>query len=87
MGFSYLEGKNWLDVTREERLFCLYLYWDIRGGERGFVSWLNGNADLGLGVDDDWQVGFEVCFYRAGISHINSKCKNPHTSLLLVPMI
>jgi len=23
----------------------------------------------------------------AGISHINSKCKNPHTSLLLVPMI
>jgi len=22
-----------------------------------------------------------------GISHINSKCKNPHTSLLLVPMI
>jgi len=24
---------------------------------------------------------------RTGISHINSKCKNPHTSLLLVPMI
>lgn len=64
MGFTYLGGKSWLDVTREERLFCSYLYWDVKGKERDFVLWLNENTDLGLEPDVDWEVGYEVCFYR-----------------------
>jgi len=64
MGFTYLDGKNWVDVTREERLFCLYLYWDIKDKEKEFVLWLNENWDLGLSVDDNWEAGYEVCFYR-----------------------
>lgn len=64
MGFSYLEGRNWLDVTREERLFCSYLYWDIKDKEKDFILWLNENTDLELRVDDNWEVGYEVCFYR-----------------------
>lgn len=64
MGFTYLDGKNWLNVTREERLFCSYLYWDIKGREKDFVRWLNENSDLDLRFEDNWEVGYEVCFYR-----------------------
>lgn len=48
MGFTCLDGENWLNVTREERLFCPYLYWDIKGKEKDFVRWLNENSDLDL---------------------------------------
>ena len=64
MGLSYLGGKNWLDVTREERLFCSYLYWDIKTKERDFVRWLDKNCGLDLRLDTFWEVGYEVCFYR-----------------------
>ncbi len=64
MGFKYLNGKSWLDVTREERLFCSFLYWDIRQSERDFIIWLNNNTDLALQVDANWEIGYEVCFYR-----------------------
>jgi len=65
MGFTYLNGKNWLDVTREERLFCAYLYWDIKGKEKDFVLWLNRQkTELKLNINDTWEAGYEVCFYR-----------------------
>ena len=64
MGFTYLNGENWLDVTREERLFCACLYWDIKGKEKDFVLWLNENKELKLKVSDTWEAGYEACFYR-----------------------
>lgn len=80
MGFSYL-GYNdkaqrynkWLDVTREERLFCSHLYHDIRSGglEQDFVRWLRDErfwqskpAPDCLDASQDWEVAYEVCFYR-----------------------
>ena len=64
MGFSYLQDKNWLEITREERLYCAFLYWDIKGREKDFVSWLDNNHGLQLNSDAGWEVGYEVCFYR-----------------------
>lgn len=64
MGFSYLQGKSWLEITREERLYCAFLYWDIKGREKDFVSWLDDNHGLQLDSDAEWEVGYEVCFYR-----------------------
>jgi len=64
MGFAYLDGENWLNVTREERLFCSYLYWDIASNEKDFITWLNTNTKLQLDVDSNWEIGYEVCFYR-----------------------
>lgn len=64
MGFTYLDGKDWIEVTREERLFCSYLYWDIKGKEHRFIEWLNINSELRLKSEDTWEVGYEVCFYR-----------------------
>lgn len=63
MGFSYLNGNNWLDVTREERSFCAHLYWDIKGNEKKFISWLN-TKHMGLNTECEWEIAYEVCFYR-----------------------
>jgi len=64
MGLSYLQNKNWLEITREERLYCAFLYWDIKDRERDFISWLNDNHGLQLNSDAGWEIGYEVCFYR-----------------------
>ena len=74
MGFDYLDKKNWIDITREERFFCAYLYFDIKKDVNNFINWLNENTldpkyndkkiHLGLDVKQEWDVGFEVCFYR-----------------------
>ena len=64
MGFSYLQGKSWLEITREERLYCAFLYWDVKDREKDFISWLNDSHGLQLDSDAGWEIGYEVCFYR-----------------------
>lgn len=74
-GFSYLKDKdgnkqNWREVTRDERFFCAHLYERIRGNERDFIKWLNkhsiqdGKPPLKLDARWEWEIGYEVCFYR-----------------------
>lgn len=67
MGFSYLNGQRWANITREERFFCAELYEAIKGREKEFVAWLNRQftEPLNAGeIDAEWEVAFEVCFYR-----------------------
>jgi len=53
------------------------------GDHGGFWEWLDELAQS-FDIFIPEKVLEEI---KTGISHINSKCKNPHTSLLLVPMI
>jgi len=64
MGLSYLQNKSWLEITREERLYCAFLYWDVKDREKDFISWLDDNYDLQLNSNAGWEIGYEVCFYR-----------------------
>jgi len=73
MRLSYLGNQSWLDITREERLFCSHLYQDIRSShlEQGFVQWLkeaaawkDGAVPEALVAEQEWEIGYEVCFYR-----------------------
>jgi hypothetical protein len=64
MGFEYFEGKNWIDISREERLYCAHLYFQIRGKELEFVKWLNENHKMKLPTESEWEIGYEVCLYR-----------------------
>jgi hypothetical protein len=64
MGWKYLGGKTWAEVTRDERFFCQHLYSLIREDVPGFVRKLNELAALNLPDEEEWEVGFEVCFYR-----------------------
>ena len=73
-------GKSWKEITRDERTFCMYLFHEfkdrpldlvnlVRNNETKITSISNGefvfnNKVLFDPVDDDWELGYEVCFYR-----------------------
>jgi hypothetical protein len=65
MSFTYLDGKRWSQITRDERFFCQQLYELIKQEtpER-FLKHLHDDRALDVSVDGEWEVGFEVCFYR-----------------------
>jgi hypothetical protein len=80
MGFDYFKDKNgkklnWKDITRDERYFCAELFFCIKNDVNAFVEWLKINFhwnEISLNArkltsDElvlNWEVGFEVCFYR-----------------------
>jgi hypothetical protein len=65
MGFSYLKGKRWENVTRDERFFCALLYFQIKKDPLCFIKFLNqSQLKMELDLNVEWEVGFEVCFYR-----------------------
>ena len=64
MALSWLNGQGWLDVSRSERYFCLRLFNAIERDVRHFVRYLNAVYGLSLSVDADWEVAYEVSFYR-----------------------
>jgi len=66
MGLKYLGGKSWAEVTREERVFCQHLYVRLVRdlGAKNFVQYLNDEVGLGADPNANWEVAYEVCFYR-----------------------
>lgn len=74
MGLTYLKGKNWIDISREERLFCSHLYHKIKSHQdiKEFIKWLNETIspvkdfknEIKLNPDQHWEVAYESCFYR-----------------------
>lgn len=65
MGLKYLDGKQWANITRDERFFCLQLYNRIiEMGTSEFVRHLRDDYGCDANPDTDWELGFEVCFYR-----------------------
>ena len=51
MGFSYLDGKNWRDVTRDERTYCAELFFVVKQDVHQFVKWLNEGSVALTSVD------------------------------------
>jgi hypothetical protein len=65
MGFNYLENKRWSQVTRDERFFCQHLFQLVRSeSAEVFADYISQFLSLGLSNDGEWEIGFEVCFYR-----------------------
>lgn len=65
MGFTYLNGYRWKQVTRDERFFCQRLYELVKleTAER-FVQYISDFISVDLAAGGEWEVAFEVCFYR-----------------------
>lgn len=83
MGFEYLNGKNWSEVTRDERYFCGELYFCINKDVKQFVKWLNTQTSMNLSSEElngEWEVGFEVCFYRDYCKLNNKQIKRTNYS-------
>lgn len=76
MGFNYLNGKRWSLVTRDERFFCMRLYELInRETPESFVAYLCDTKGLDVPIEGEWEVGYEVCFYRDLWQHRGRKGK------------
>jgi hypothetical protein len=68
-GWSYLGGKRWADISREERFFCAHLYALAHESPKLLVEAINEANEAVAGWQplfetDDWEVGFEVCLFR-----------------------
>jgi hypothetical protein len=64
VSIQYLEGHPWSDWSREERFFCAVLFGHAQREAAEFARWVNEKAKLGLSTDGEWDLGYEVCFYR-----------------------
>lgn len=65
MGHSFLQGRTWAEITREERFFTQHLFALIqRAGARSFVEFLNSTRSLDLPPTANWEIAYEVCLYR-----------------------
>lgn len=91
----YFGASSWSEISREERFFCAELYFTLSRmpSLRPFIAWLNSrSASLGLTDDNQWTVGYEVCFYRDMIhafgldgSHGIRGKQNPETHAPYMP--
>ena len=64
MAINYLQGQPWSKWTRDERYFCSILFEKAKNNPAKFASWLSEVTSISLPVTDNWDVGFEVSFYR-----------------------
>lgn len=66
MGFTYLHNNKWEEITREERFFCSHLFYKIKQNTiKNFINFLNSKNDsFKINSDNNWDIGYEVCFYR-----------------------
>lgn len=73
MGFSYLNGKRWAEVTREERFFCQRLFTlAVKDCGKGIFSCVKDHQGNRRPLDGQWEPAFEVCFYR-DLWHLKKK--------------
>mgnify|MGYP000458759864 CR=1 FL=1 len=72
MDMQYFNGKSWSDVTRDERTFCMYLYSIFKDDPKDLLGLIKRDPTFKKLDSDrkfsfsqgDWELGYEVCFYR-----------------------
>lgn len=71
MKYGYLKNNNWSDITRDERTFCLYLFSAFQNDPDKFAKLIQNSASPYAGFNNsltlegqNWELGYEVCFYR-----------------------
>lgn len=80
MVIPYFHNHTWAELTRDERFFCAILYMHASKDPAGFARWVIETSKLDISADGVWDVGFEVCFYRDMLWHMNTSavtCKLP----------
>lgn len=87
MCFTYFNNNNsnnkWKDITREERYFCCELFNHFKGKENEFIKFLYDEDSKCKSLNHicfdkreleenyEWELGFEVCFYRDYCKYFN----------------
>jgi len=67
MGFDYLQGENWSEITRDERTFCFDIVHQLNKKEnkKGFIKWICRELNIkNVPKAIETEIAAEVCFYR-----------------------
>jgi len=54
---KYFNNKTWSEISREERFFCAELFFELKSNPNPFLSLIGKGAK-------DYEIAYEVCFYR-----------------------
>ncbi|HUL00203.1 MAG TPA: hypothetical protein VLX29_05030 [Nitrospirota bacterium] len=76
MGIPYLKNLPWSRWTRDERYFCSILYSQTHHNPAEFASWLIRASTLDLEPAGNWDLGYEVCFYRDFLWQLGGSAKH-----------
>ena len=82
MGTNYLpDSKSWTEITRDERFYCAEFYRVLSLSKENigeFVNLIKNKCEpkKPLPENNDWEIGFEVCFYRDVLHHKDISIKN-----------
>lgn len=85
MGINYLpNNKSWSEITRDERYYCAELFQVSKEAPEKLVNLIrekindkipdSDNLKKCLCSKSNWEIGYEVCFYR-DVIHIRSREK------------
>lgn len=75
VGISYLHDQPWSAWTRDERYYCAILFGHARQDCGGFADWLISSTGLPVEPQGDWDLGYEVCFYRDYLRQLGGSAK------------
>lgn len=77
MELSYFNNKKWTQITRDERFFCAELYFFYKMMPLKLIELMYKSGRVECLVPEDlknqWSIGYEVCFYRDMIFHLNKQ--------------
>ena len=68
MGVSYLDGKRWADVTREERFFCQHLFTLAVKDPAYLLSCIEDHEGNRLPIDIQWEPALRGMLLSRSIS-------------------
>jgi hypothetical protein len=69
MKLKYFNDKSWEEITREERMFCAELFFQMRKNLTPFLELIGGD------IEKKYDVGYEVCFYRDVLKEFKKSVK------------
>lgn len=75
-GRQYLNGRKWAQITRDERFFCQRL---LVLAEQRLPKFIEALRVLAPELDlpgTDWELAYEVCFYRDLRHHLKAQGKD-----------
>jgi hypothetical protein len=75
VAIAYLRNEPWSSWTREERYFCALLFSHASQEPSEFASWLIDTARLTVDARGEWDLGYEVCFYRDYLWQLGKSAK------------
>jgi hypothetical protein len=74
---KYFADQTWSDITREERLFCAELFFQYRDDAKKLIAYLKSIKTItcldDIDLKSEWELGYEVCFYRDLLHYYNKK--------------